>query len=87
MAQQDQGRRLYFYLTQFYFIIIFIFNGFLLESQVLAWDTRRPTEADEDTIRFWFFFGCRCPRVANANFDTGGRQYIGSHTDATDDTR
>jgi hypothetical protein len=33
------------------------------------------------------FVGCRCPRVADANFAVGGRQYIGSHTDATDDTR
>ena len=41
------------------------------------------------TIQFDFglFFGCRCTRVADANFDTGGRQYIGSHTEATDDTR
>jgi hypothetical protein len=33
------------------------------------------------------FVGCRCPRVADANFAPGGRQYIGSHTDATDSTR
>jgi hypothetical protein len=30
------------------------------------------------------FFRCRCPLVADANFDTGGRQYIGSCTDAND---
>ena len=33
------------------------------------------------------FFRCRCPRVADSNFAPGGRQYIGSHTDATDSTR
>ncbi len=30
------------------------------------------------------FVGCRCPRVADANFAPGGRQYMGSPTDAND---
>jgi hypothetical protein len=38
------------------------------------------------TIRLDFDLsvGCRCHRVAYANFAVGGRQYIGSHTDAND---